>query len=110
MQMIKSSGVKFVRIVWADNGNIIRGKTVYTGSLNESHINYGIGISAGQQAVPVMYDAVMEKSGLGPVGEVRLVPDWSSFKILPHEPSHGRVMGDMMQKGEKWALLFKAFS
>lgn len=73
------------------------------------YLEHGVGISAGQQGVPVMYDAVVPESGLGPVGEIRLVPDWSSLTALPYAPSHARVVGDMVQNDQPWALCPRSF-
>lgn len=66
--------VKFVRLIWCDNANVIRGKAIHRKRL-ESYLTHGVGITAAQQALPVMYDAVVQNSGLGPIGEVRLIPD-----------------------------------
>ena len=49
-----------------------------------------------------MYDAVVPGAGLGPIGEVWLVPDWQSFRHLPYAPGHARVMSDMMQNNKPW--------
>lgn len=62
-----------------------------------------------QQAIPVMYDAVAPESGLGPVGEVWLVPDWDSLATLPYALGHARVMGDMIKDGVAWALCPHSF-
>ena len=105
---LEQAGIKFVRILWCDNANIIRGKAVHLELLSE-YFNYGVGISAGQQGVPVMYDAVIPETGLSPVGEVRLVPDWSTLKILPHAPGHARVMGNMVLKVEPWTMCPRHF-
>lgn len=105
---LKETGVKFVRFVWCDNANIIRGKAVHTEMLSH-YFEHGVGISAGQQGVPVMYDAVVPKSDLGPVGEIRLVADWFSLKPLPYAPGHARVMGNMVLNGSAWALCPRNF-
>lgn len=97
-----------MRFVWCDNANIIRGKAVHTEMLSH-YFEHGVGISAGQQGVPVMYDAVVPKSDLGPVGEIRLVADWSSLKPLPYAPGHARVMGNMVLNGSAWALCPRNF-
>jgi glutamine synthetase len=73
------------------------------------YLQHGVGISAAQQAVPVMYDAPAPGSGLGPVGEVRLVPDWDTFTPLPYAPGHARVMGDMVNEGRPWNLCPRNF-
>lgn len=95
---LSRQGVQFVRVLWCDNANILRAKAIHIGAL-ERHLAYGVGISAGQQAVPVIADAVVPDSGLGPVGEVWLRPDWSTLRVLPYAPTHARVLGDMVQPG-----------
>ena len=106
---LEQAGIKFVRILWCDNANIIRGKAVHLDLLCHDYFKYGVGISAGQQGVPVMYDAVIPETGLSPVGEVRLVPDWSTLKILSHAPSHACVMGNMILNAEPWAMCPRNF-
>src|SRR5919199_50038 len=108
LKSIDEAGVRFVRILWCDNANIIRGKAVHRGTLSE-YIKHGVGISAAQQAIPVMYDAPAPGSGLGPVGEVRLVPDWNTLTPLPYARGHARVMGDMVKQGSPWNLCPRNF-
>lgn len=105
---LEQAGIKFVRILWCDNANIIRGKAVHLDLLSD-YFNNGVGISAGQQGVPVMYDVVIPETGLSPVGEVRLVPDWSTLKLLSYAPGHARVMGNMVLKGKPWAMCPRNF-
>ncbi|NJR64634.1 MAG: glutamine synthetase [Leptolyngbyaceae cyanobacterium CRU_2_3] len=107
-QTLEQQNIRFVRILWCDNANVIRAKAFHTGFLAE-HQEQGISISIAQQAIPVMYDAVAPESGLGPVGEAWLVPDWSTFNALPYAPGHARVMGDMIRSGEPWDLCPRSF-
>ncbi len=74
-----------------------------------SYFDHGVGIAAGQQGIPVMYDAVIPDTGLSPVGEVRLVPDWSTLKLLPYAPGHACVMGNMVLKKEPWVICPRNF-
>ncbi len=101
LQNLDAAGIRFVRILWCDNANIIRGKAVHRGALSE-YFTHGVGISTAQQAIPVMLDAPAPGSGLGPVGEVRLVPDWKTLTPLPYAPGHARVLGDMVKDGRPW--------
>ena len=105
---LEEAGINFVRIVWCDNANIIRGKAVHVEMLSH-YFEYGVGITAAQQAFPVMYDAVIAETGLSPVGEIRLIPDWSSLSSLPYAPGHARVMGNMVLNGNPWALCPRNF-
>ena len=90
-QTLKDAGIKFVRILWCDNANVIRAKAAHIDYLEE-YINNGVGITAAQMALPVMYDSVVAETGLGPVGEVRLMPDWSTLTILPFAKGHAQVL------------------
>ncbi|MGQ4647981.1 glutamine synthetase family protein [Lyngbya aestuarii] len=108
LQNLDELGIRFVRFLWCDNANIIRAKAVHRVSLSD-YIKHGVGISAAQQAIPVMYDAPVPGSGLGPVGEVRLVPDWNTFIPLPYAPRHARVMGDLIKDGQPWNLCPRQF-
>jgi glutamine synthetase len=101
-------GVKFLNILWCDNANVIRGKAVHHQRLS-AYLQQGVGISAAQQAVPVMYDAPVAATGLGPVGEIRLVPDWETLTILPYAPTHARVIGNMIKDGQPWSLCPRYF-
>ncbi|MBC6479403.1 MAG: glutamine synthetase [Hormoscilla sp. GM7CHS1pb] len=99
---------QFLRVVFCDNANAIRAKAIHLGILAEN-MDYPVSITAAQLAEPVMYDGVVPDSGLGPVGEVWLIPDWSTCKILPYAPSHARAIGDMIQDGQAWSLCPRYF-
>jgi glutamine synthetase len=101
IQDLKRAGVEFVRILWCDNANIIRGKAANVNMLRDGF--EGINMTVAQMALPVMFDAVALDSGLGPVGEVRLEPDWSTLKILPYAPGHAQVMSNMVMDNKPWA-------
>ncbi|UCD77876.1 MAG: glutamine synthetase [Desulfobacterales bacterium] len=102
-QTLKHAGVKFLRILWCDNANVIRAKAAHVDYLEE-YIDNGIGITMAQMALPVMYDSVVAETGLGPVGEVRLMPDWSTLTFLPYAAGHGQVLSDMVisETGKVW--------
>lgn len=100
--------IRFVRVLWTDNANIIRGKAIHRHALDH-YIDDGVGITAASQAMPAMYDAVIPETGLGPIGEIRLVPDFETLTPLPYAPGHARVMGDMFLDGEPWPLCPRGF-
>lgn len=91
------SDMEFIRILWCDNANVIRAKSLHKNSYKNS--DYYVGISEAQQAISTT-GTVVKESGLSPVGEVQLVGDPASFTPLPYSPGHGRMMGDMMKDGE----------
>ncbi len=104
---LEQARTRFVRLLWCDNGGLIRGKAIHYGRLN-AYAQTGVGIAAAQQAVPVHLDAPAPGSDLGPVGEVRLVPDWSTLALLPYAPGHARVLGDLVRDGLPWACCPRA--
>ena len=109
-QTLKDGGIKFVRILWCDNANIIRAKAAHVDYLEE-YIDNGVGITVAQMALPVMYDSVVAETGLGPVGEVRLMPDWSTLTNLPFAEGHAQVLSDMIisKTGKVWAHCPRGF-
>ncbi len=107
IKSLQASKTRFVRVLWCDNANVIRAKAIHLGALE--HHQHGVGISTAQQALPVMFDSPTPDSGLGPVGEIRLMPDWSSLRQLPYAPGHARVMGDMFCDGEPWSVCPRNF-
>ena len=108
LKSLDRAGVQFVRILWCDNANVIRAKAVHINRLS-TYLSHGVGISAAQQALPVMYDAPVADSGLGPVGEIRLIPDWETWSLLPYATSHARVMGDMVLEEQPWSCCPRHF-
>ena len=108
VKTLVSADTRFLRVLWCDNANVIRAKAIHRDAL-ANHMTHGVGISPAQQALPVMFDAPAAGSGLGPVGEIRLQPDWSSLGMLPYAPGHARVMGDMMLDDAPWEMCPRDF-
>ena len=91
------------RFVWVDNAGISRGKAATSFALPGALRN-GVGMTVGQQSLPMMFDAVVPETGLGAVGEVRLRADLETFTMLPYAPGHAAVMADMVERsGTPWA-------
>src|SRR5262249_42437007 len=55
-------------------------------------------------------DQLQPVEGMGPVGEVRLVPDLDTFRVLPYAPRSGAVLTDHMGlDGEPAAVCQRSF-
>jgi len=108
-QSFEGSGTRFVRVLWCDNANIIRAKALATRKIAPDALDHGVGISAAQMGIPADRDVLVAESGLSPVGEVRLVPDWSTLTTLPYAPGHARVLGDMVKDGKPWPCCPRTF-
>ncbi|WP_283753135.1 glutamine synthetase family protein [Roseofilum acuticapitatum] len=105
---LKKAGVQFIRVLWCDNGNAIRAKAIHRGMLAD-YREQGVSLAMAQQGMPIIGSTPAFGSGLGPVGEVQLIPDWSTLMALPYTPSHARVMGNMVKDGEPWPVCPRRF-
>src|SRR5215210_6313364 len=86
--------VRLIRFLYCDNGCTIRGKLAHINDL-ASRMESGIGLTVAMQAMN-MLDQLQPVDGMGPVGEIRLVPDPNSFVILPYAPNSAAMMCDMI--------------
>jgi len=94
IQTARASGIKLVRFLYCDNGGVIRGKLSYIDGL-AGRMKGGIGLSIAMQAFN-MLDQLVPFENMGPVGEVRLVPDPGTFKILPFVPHAAAMLCDLL--------------
>src|SRR5581483_12019264 len=87
-----AADVSLVRFLYCDNGGVIRGKSTHRAGLPE-RLRSGIGLTVAMQAMNAL-DQLQPVEGLGPVGEIRLVPDPESFTVLPYATRQGLVFVD----------------
>jgi glutamine synthetase len=87
------AGVRLVRFLYTDNGGITRGKATHVNGLAH-RLTDGIGLTVAMQAMN-MLDQLQSVEGLGPVGEIRLVPDPQTFRVLPYAPHAAAMTSDM---------------
>ncbi len=100
--------VQLIRFLYCDNGGVIRGKLVPLASL-ASRMQTGVGLTVAMQAMN-MLDQLQPVEGMGPVGEVRLVPDPDSFVNLPYAPRSAAMMCDMFTlQQEAWGVCPRSF-
>jgi glutamine synthetase len=100
---------RLTRFCWVDNAGISRGKAVWRGGL-EGALRAGVGLTVGQQALPMMFDAVIPETGLSAVGEARIMADLETFTALSFAPESAMVLGDMVTvAGEPWAHCPRTF-
>ncbi len=88
-------GLELVRFLYADHGGIIRGKAANRQFLAE-RISSGIGHSLAMMAMS-MLDSLQPVDGMGPVGEIRLVPDPTTLVPLPYAPGAGAMLADQVR-------------
>jgi glutamine synthetase len=101
-------GLDLVRFLYVDHGGVVRGKATSRSRLEE-RLATGIGLTVAMQAMS-MLDELAPVDGLGPVGEVRLVPDTASFVALPWAPGAGAMVADLVRlDGQPWQACPRAF-
>jgi glutamine synthetase len=101
-------GLRFVRFLWCGNDGTIRAKASSRHGL-EDRLRAGIGLTVAMQAMSSL-DQLQPVEGMGPVGEVRLVPDPETFRVLPYAPASGAVLVDHVAlDGEPAAVCQRAF-
>ncbi len=104
----RRAGVRLVRFLYTDNGGVTRGKATHVASL-ASRMTDGIGLTVAMQAMN-MLDQLQPVEGLGPVGEIRLIPDPRTFTVLPYAPHAAAMTSDMCTlDGAPWDVCPRAF-
>lgn len=104
----RQAGVKLVRFLYCGNDGVIRGKAASIEALGGA-LEAGIGLTVAMQSF-TMLDRLVPAGSFGPVGEIRLVPDLSTFAVLPYGPKSARVLVDMVQIDRTpWAICPRTF-
>jgi glutamine synthetase len=93
----EAAGVRLVRFLYCDNGGVVRGKATALEYLDE-RMRTGIGITVAMLAMNSL-DQLQSVEGMGPVGEVRLVPDPSTLTVLPYAPTSAALLCDHVGLG-----------
>jgi glutamine synthetase len=108
VQQAREAGVRLVRFLYCDNGGTIRGKTTPIERLADRMAD-GIGLTVAMMAMNSL-DQLQPVAGMGPVGEIRLVPDPGSFAVLPYAPHSAALMCDMLRHDRTpWAACPRSF-
>jgi glutamine synthetase len=93
--------ISLIWFLYADHGGIIRGKAASAEVLPARMVT-GIGHTVAMMAMS-MLDHLQPVEGLGPVGEVRIMPDPATFVTLPYAPGAAAMVADQVQPdGRPW--------
>ena len=102
LQQVGRADLNLVRFLYCDNDGMVRGKASGRSGLAQ-RLEAGIGLTVAMQAFTLL-DHLAPVEGMGPVGEVRLVPDPSTFVVAPYAPRTGLALVDMETlEGEPYA-------
>ena len=104
----RRAGIRLARFLYTDNGGVTRGKATHVTGL-AARLTDGIGLTVAMQAMN-MLDQLQAVEGLGPVGEIRLVPDPRTFTVLPYAPRTAAMTCDMRTlDGAPWDVCPRSF-
>jgi glutamine synthetase len=93
--------ISLIWFLYADHGGIIRGKAASAEALQARMVT-GIGHTVAMMAMS-MLDHLQPVEGMGPVGEVRIMPDPATFVTLPYAPGAAAMVADLVQPdGGPW--------
>ncbi|MCG5212458.1 glutamine synthetase family protein [Streptosporangium sp. KLBMP 9127] len=108
LERAEVEGIDLIRFLYADHGGVIRGKAASRPRLAE-RLRTGIGHTVAMMAMN-MLDQLQEVEGLGPVGEVRLMPDPATFVPLPYAQGAGAMLCELRTPGGgAWAACPRTF-
>jgi glutamine synthetase len=93
LEQAERAGLNLVRFLYCDNDGMIRGKATARSGLSH-RLEAGIGLTVAMQAFTIL-DHLASFEGMGPVGEIRLVPDPTTFVVAPYLPRTGVLLVDM---------------
>jgi glutamine synthetase len=100
--------ISLIWFLYADHGGIIRGKAASAEALQARMVT-GIGHTVAMMAMS-MLDHLQPVEGLGPVGEVRIMPDPATFVTLPYAPGAAAMVADLVQPdGGPWAACARTY-
>lgn len=120
--VLKDDNLRFLRVLWCDNGNVIRSKTIHLPSFKRHLANHGMEELRSEeflfkleealvntqtlQAIDAGLDEPVPDADLEPVKELRLVPDWSTLVMPQYAPGHAFTIGNLMLDSttEPWEL------
>ena len=108
VEQANDAGAELIRFLYVDHGGVVRGKATSRSTL-ERRMASGIGLTVAMQAMN-MLDELQPVDGMGPVGEVRIVPDPDSYVNLPFSPGAAAMMSDLIGlDGQPWAACPRSF-
>ena len=103
VQKARENNARFIRFLYCDNAGIIRGKAVHIDVLPD-RLRNGVGLPIAIQALN-MVDQLQPIENLGPVGEIRLMPDPATFHPLPYVPHQAALTCNLVDaEGGPWPL------
>jgi glutamine synthetase len=90
----RRSDVRLIRFEYCDVSGVARTKAIHVGQLAHKLVE-GVSLTRAQSAINLL-EQLIDIEGMEPVGEIRLLPDPSTFTVLPWAPGSGSVLCDQV--------------
>lgn len=104
----ETRGVQLVRFLYCDHSGVTRGKAIHVRHLAHK-LQEGIGLTRAQMAINLL-EELQEVKGMEAVGEIRLIPDPSTFTVLPWDPLSASLLCDQLDHdGKDWGSCPRSF-
>jgi glutamine synthetase len=94
LKIVKREGINVIRFQWIGNDLLLRAKAAHADYL-ESHMDTGIGIAKAIQSFNVLDHLVPEGAFGAEASEFRILPDLSTFAIVPYAPKNARFICEL---------------
>lgn len=99
--LIIDQKIRIVRFLYCDPSGVIRGKTAHASQMGNK-LSEGLGLTRAQNAVNLFEDLI-HIEGMEPVGEVRIVPDVTTYTQLPWVDRTASMFCDLREPdGSEW--------
>lgn len=100
IEELKKKDVRFVRTLYIDLDSIIRGRVSPIDNF-EDDAEHGLTLAEVMQSAFSLTDELIEESIYDAVGEVRLIPDINTIKVMSWVPGHAMVIGEQYRPDGK---------
>lgn len=88
------AGVRLVRFEYCDVSGVARTKAIHVDQLEHKLVE-GVSLTRAQMSINLL-EQVIDIEGMEPVGEIRLVPDPTTFSVLPWVPGSASILCDQL--------------
>lgn len=90
----RRDGIKLIRFEYCDVSGVARTKAIHVAQLQHKMIE-GVSLTRGQMAINLL-EQLIDIPGMEPVGEIRLVPDPTTYTALPWAAASARMLCDQL--------------
>jgi glutamine synthetase len=90
----RQDNTRLIRFEYCDLSGVARSKAIHVAQLEHKLVE-GVSLTRAQMAINVL-EQLVDIDGMEPVGEIRLVPDPTTFTTLPWAPGSASVLCDQV--------------